>query len=176
MYLYIKALHIIFIVTWFAGLFYMPRLLIYNTEANQKPEPVKTALHEQFIVMIKRLWWVITWPSAVFTLIFGTSTWYLMGSLPTWLLVKLFFVAGLYIYHFTLHLLVQQQVKGIFKYTSQQLRIWNEIVTIFLVAIVMLAVVKQTMSFLWALAGLVLFIIILMSAVKIYKIVRGKNR
>ncbi|HMC84569.1 MAG TPA: CopD family protein [Chitinophagaceae bacterium] len=176
MYLYIKALHIIFIVTWFAGLFYMPRLLIYNTEANQKPEPVKTALHEQFIVMIKRLWWVITWPSAVFTLIFGTSTWYLMGSLPTWLLVKLFFVAGLYIYHFTLHLLVQQQVKGIFKYTSQQLRIWNEIATIFLVAIVMLAVVKQTMSFLWALAGLVLFIIILMSAVKIYKIVRGKNR
>jgi|SRR5450432_3863815 len=176
MYLYIKALHIIFIVTWFAGLFYMPRLLIYNTEANQKPEPVKTALHEQFIVMIKRLWWVITWPSAVFTLIFGTSTWYLMGSLPTWLLIKLFFVAGLYIYHFTLHLLVQQQVKGIFKYTSQQLRIWNEIATIFLVAIVMLAVVKQTMSFLWALAGLVLFIIILMSAVKIYKIVRGKNR
>jgi len=176
MYLYIKALHIIFIVTWFAGLFYMPRLLIYNTEANQKPEPVKTALHEQFIVMIKRLWWVITWPSAVFTLIFGTSTWYLMGSLPTWLLVKLFFVAGLYIYHLTLHLLVQQQVKGIFKYTSQQLRIWNEIATIFLVAIVMLAVVKQTMSFLWALAGLVLFIIILMSAVKIYKIVRGKNR
>jgi len=159
MYLYIKALHIIFIVTWFAGLFYMPRLLIYNTEANQKPEPVKTALHEQFIVMIKRLWWVITWPSAVFTLIFGTSTWYLMGSLPTWLLVKLFFVAGLYIYHFTLHLLVQQQVKGIFKYTSQQLRIWNEIATIFLVAIVMLAVVKQTMSFLWALAGLVAVLI-----------------
>jgi putative membrane protein len=176
MYLYIKALHIIFIVTWFAGLFYMPRLLIYNTEANQKPEPVKTALHEQFIVMIKRLWWVITWPSAVFTLIFGTSTWYLMGSLPTWLLVKLFFVAGLYIYHFTLHLLVQQQVKGIFKYTSQQLRIWNEIATIFLVAIVMLAVVKQTLSFLWAIAGLVLFIILLMSAVKIYKIVRGKNQ
>lgn len=175
MYLYIKALHIIFIVTWFAGLFYMPRLLIYNTEAAEKPEPVKTALHEQFTVMIKRLWWVITWPSAVLTLIFGSTTWYLMGSFPSWLMIKLCFVAGLYTYHFSLHVMVQQQVKGVFKYTSQQLRIWNEIATIFLVAIVMLAVVKQTLSFLWALGGLVLFIILLMSAVKIYKIVRSKN-
>jgi putative membrane protein len=175
MYLYIKALHIIFIVTWFAGLFYMPRLLIYNTEAAEKPEPVKTALQQQFTIMIKRLWWVITWPSAILTLLFGGTTWYLMGSLPTWLVFKLFFVAGLYGYHFSLHVIVQQQVKGIFKYSSQQLRIWNEVATIFLVAIVMLAVVKQTLSFLWALAGLVLFIILLMSAVKIYKIMRSRK-
>jgi protoporphyrinogen IX oxidase len=175
MYLYIKALHIIFIVTWFAGLFYMPRLLIYNTEAAEKPAPVKTALREQFTIMIKRLWWVITWPSAILTLLFGGTTWYLMGSLPTWLLIKLCFVAGLYVYHFTLHIIIQQQVKGIFKYSSQQLRIWNEIATIFLVAIVMLAVVKQSLSFLWALTGLVLFIILLMSAVKIYKIMRSRS-
>ena len=82
MYLYIKALHIIFIVTWFAGLFYMPRLLIYNTEAAEKPAPIRTALQEQFTIMIKRLWWGITWPSAVLTLIFGGTTWYLMNSLP----------------------------------------------------------------------------------------------
>ena len=175
MYFYIKALHIIFIVTWFAGLFYMPRLLIYNTEATEKEEPIRTALHEQFMVMIKRLWYIITWPSAVLTLIFGGTTWWLMGNLPNWLLVKLFFVVGLYIYHFTLHIIIQQQKKGVFKYTSQQLRIWNEIATIFLVAIVMLAVVKQALSFLWALAGLVAFIILLMSAVKIYKTVRMKK-
>lgn len=172
MYLYIKALHIIFIVTWFAGLFYMPRLLIYNIEAAEKPEPIRTALHQQFAIMIKRLWWIITWPSAVLTLIFGGATWYLMGNLPAWLLIKLFFVAGLYGYHFSLHVLVQQQLKGIFKYSSQQLRIWNEVATIFLVAIVMLAVVKQALSFLWAMAGLILFIILLMSAVKIYKMMR----
>ncbi|GAC1587578.1 MAG: CopD family protein [Chitinophagaceae bacterium] len=175
MYLYIKALHIIFMVTWFAGLFYMPRLLIYNTEALEKDQVVKKALQQQFTLMIKRLWWVITWPSAILTLIFGCATWYLMGSLPTWLLIKLFFVAGLYTYHFSLHIIVKQQVKGIFKYSSQQLRIWNEIATIFLVAIVMLAVVKQTLGFLWGLGGLVLFIILLMSAVKIYKIVRSKR-
>ena len=172
MYLYIKALHIIFIVTWFAGLFYMPRLLIYNTEAAEKPEAVRAALHEQFTIMIKRLWWVITWPSAVLTLVLGSTTWYLMGSFPQWLMIKLCFVLGLYIYHFTLHIIIKQQVRGVFKYSSQQLRVWNEIATIFLVAIVMLAVVKQALSFLWALGGLVLFIVILMSAVKIYKILR----
>ncbi len=175
MYLYIKALHIIFIVTWFAGLFYMPRLLIYNTEANEKPAPVSAALHETFIVMIKRLWWGITWPSAILTLIFGSSTWYLMGNLPSWLMVKLCFVVGLYIYHFTLHIIIQQQVKGIYKYSSQQLRIWNEVATIFLVAIVMLAVVKQALSFVWALVGLLAFIIVLMSAIKIYKMIRSRK-
>ena len=172
MYLYVKALHIIFIVAWFAGLFYIPRLLIYNTEAAEQPEPVRTALQQQFGIMIKRLWWAITWPAAVLTFILGGTTWYLLGSLPNWLLIKLCFVAGLYLYHISLHIIIQQQAKGIFKYSSQQLRIWNEVATIFLVAIVMLAVVKQSMSFLWALAGLILFIIVLMSAVKIYKMLR----
>ena len=175
MYLYIKALHIIFIVTWFAGLFYMPRLFIYNTEAQDKPAVAKEALQQQFTIMIKRLWWGITWPSAIFTLVFGGTTWYLMNSVPAWLLIKLCFVVCLYAYHISLHILVQQQVKGVFKYSSQQLRIWNEVATIFLVAIVMLAVVKQNLSFVWGLTGLILFIVLLMSAIKIYKIARRKQ-
>jgi protoporphyrinogen IX oxidase len=172
MYLYIKALHIIFIVTWFAGLFYIPRLLIYNTEAINKPEPAKHALHEQFNIMIRRLWYIITWPSAILTLIFGGSTWYMLGVLPTWLFVKLIFVVCLYAYHLTLHILIRQELKGVFRYSSQQLRIWNEVATIILVACVMLATVKDTVSLLWGVSGLILFIIILMSAVKIYKLVR----
>ena len=104
MYLYIKALHNIFIVTWFAGLFYMPRLFIYNTEALEKPEAARQALQEQFTVMIKRLWYGITWPSAILTLIFGSATWYKMGALPAWLMIKLAFVVGLYGYHFSLHI------------------------------------------------------------------------
>ncbi len=175
MYFYIKALHIIFIVTWFAGLFYMPRLLIYNREAADKPEPIRTALHEQFTIMIKRLWWIITWPSAVLTLILGTSTWWMMGNLPAWLMVKLCFVLGLYIYHLSLHMIISQQLKGVFRYTSQQLRVWNEMATIFLVAIVMLAVVKQALSFVWGLAGLIAFVAVLMLAVKLYKKARMKK-
>jgi protoporphyrinogen IX oxidase len=70
--------------------------------------------------------------------------------------------------------LYKQQAKGIFKYSSQQLRIWNEVATIFLVAIVMLVVVKQSMSWAWGLAGMALFVILLMSAVRIYKNMRSK--
>jgi putative membrane protein len=176
MYLYLKALHIIFIVTWFAGLFYMPRLFIYNTEAGERSETEKNILRTQFGIMMKRLWFGITWPSAILTLIFGPWMWYLLGSFPQWLVMKLVFVIGLYVYHFSLQAIYKQQMKGIFKYSSQQLRIWNEIATIFLVAIVMLAVVKQNISVVWGLVGLIAFVILLMSAIKIYKIVRQKNR
>ncbi|MGN6293571.1 MAG: CopD family protein [Chitinophagaceae bacterium] len=175
MYLYIKALHIIFIVTWFSGMFYIVRLFIYNTEAGEKDEPEKSILHRQFSIMIRRLWLGITWPSAVLTLILGVGVWSMLGSTPGWLIIKLFFVAGLYLYHFSLHAIYKQQMKGVFNYSSQQLRIWNEVATIFLVAIVMLVVVKQNMSVVWGLTGLVLFVIILMSAIRIYKLVRTKK-
>ena len=176
MYNYIKALHIIFVVAWFAGLFYMPRLLIYNTEAAEKPQAARDVLRQQFGVMIKRLWYVITWPAAVLTLVLGVTEWKLLNALPTWLLIKLFFVLGLYAYHFSLHIIIRQQLRGEFRYSSQQLRVWNEIATIFLVAIVMLAVVKDGMSLVWGVGGLVLFVIALMSSVKIYKIIRMKKK
>ena len=93
-----------------------------------------------------------------------------------WLLLKLVFVLLLYVYFLIEHSIFRSQVKGIFRYSSQQLRIWNEIATIFLVAIVMLVVVKQNMSVVWGLTGLILFIVVLMSAIKIYKIARSKRR
>ncbi len=78
-YQYLKALHIIFVITWFAGMFYMPRLFIYNTEANEKDEAAATVLHEQFSVMMKKLWFGITWPSAILTLIFGPLVLFIGG-------------------------------------------------------------------------------------------------
>jgi putative membrane protein len=175
MYNYIKALHIVFIVTWFSGLFYIVRLFVYNTEAGEKNEMEKNILRGQFNIMIKRLWLGITWPSAILTLIFGPWMWIMLDSLPDWLLIKLIFVLGLYAYHFTLHAIYKQQMNGIFKYSSQKLRIWNEVATIFLVAIAMLAVVKQNMSVVWGLVGLILFVILLMSAIKIYKNIRNRK-
>ena len=169
MYLYIKALHIIFVVTWFAGLFYIVRLFIYSAEANLKSEPERTILLKQFGIMQNRLWYIITWPSAILTLIFGGWLWYLYGSLPKWLLVKLCFVAGLFLYHLSLHSIFKQQAKGVFKYSSQQLRMWNELATLFLIIIVMLAVVKQILNVVWAIGGLFAFAIVLMIAIKLYK-------
>ncbi|MFT3845606.1 MAG: CopD family protein [Lacibacter sp.] len=182
MYLYLKAIHIIFVVTWFAGLFYFPRLFIYNIEAGEKPEPARTALREQFNVMMKRLWYGITWPSAILTLIFGTWVLFESGYLSIllekggrWMLIKIIFVTGLYLYHLSLHKIFKQQINGVFKYTSQQIRIWNEVATVFLVTIVLLVVVKQNLSALWGFIGLLLFIVLLMSAIKIYKFIRTRK-
>jgi putative membrane protein len=179
---YLVALHIIFVVTWFAGMFYMPRLFIYNTEAEAKNEEAKKILHEQFELMMKRLWYGITIPSALLTLVFGplvmfAEGWHklLFDEAGRWLLIKLIFVIFLYLYFVSLHKIFKQQLHGVYKYSSQQLRIWNEIATIFLVAIVMLAVVKQSISLVWGLLGLIVFIIILMSAIKIYKAIRTKK-
>ncbi|HEX7847720.1 MAG TPA: CopD family protein [Chitinophagaceae bacterium] len=179
MYLYLKAIHIIFIVTWFAGLFYMPRFFIYNTEANDKDELSRKVLQDQFAIMMKRLWYGITWPSAILTLIFGL--WVLFESglnsivfepAGRWLLIKLCFVVLLYGYHFSLHSIMKQQLNGVYKYSSTQLRMWNEVATIFLVAVVLLVVVKQNMSVVWGLLGLFFFVILLMSAIRIYKLLR----
>jgi protoporphyrinogen IX oxidase len=179
--MYLKALHIIFVITWFAGIFYMPRLFIYNTEAEKKSEEAKKILHEQFAIMMKRLWYGITIPSAILTLIFGPIVMFndgwnkvLFEEAGKWLLIKLIFVLFLYLYFFSLHKIFRQQLKGIFKYTSQQLRIWNEVATIFLVAIVMLAVVKQSISLVWGLVGMILLIIVLLCAIRIYKLLRSK--
>lgn len=171
-FLYLKTLHIIFVVTWFSGLFYLVRLFIYNTEANDKTESEKVLLQQQFSIMMKRLLYGITWPSAILTLIFGLSLLMNYPVIPIWLWIKLGFVIFLFLYHFTLQSIYTQQIKGVFKYSSIQLRIWNEVATIFLVSIVTLVVVRKEISFVYALIGLACFVIVLMSAIRIYKSLR----
>jgi protoporphyrinogen IX oxidase len=174
MYLYIKALHIIFIVTWFSGLFYIVRLFIYNTEAAEKTGLEREILLAQFRIMIRRLWLGITWPSAILTLILGPWIWIMMGSTPHWLLVKLVFVVLLYLYHFSLHILYREQRNNIFRFSSQSLRIWNEMATLLLFVIIFLASVKQAMSWIFGLAGTVSLAAVLMLAIRIYKKIRTK--
>ncbi|MDP2187288.1 MAG: CopD family protein [Sphingobacteriaceae bacterium] len=174
MYLYIKALHILFVVTWFAGLFYFVRLLIYNVEAGARDAVARDILREQYKGQLLRLWRGITVPSAVITGVFGLWMWHLYGSLPGWLAVKLAFVAGLYLYHISCWYLYRQQLQGIFKYSGQQLRVWNEVATVFLVAIIFLVVLKSTLSMAWGLLGLFGFIGLLMGGIVWYKRSRAK--
>lgn len=162
-------------------MFYIPRLFIYNTEAGEETPEARAVLRRQFSIMMKRLWFGITWPSAILTLIFGPWLLIRMGYWDVlfepymrWLLLKLCFVVGLYAYHFSLHAVFKQQLAGVFRYSSQQLRIWNEVATIFLIAIVMLVVVKQEMSLVWGVAGLIVFVLLLMSAIRLYKRLRKK--
>jgi len=171
MYLYLKALHIIFIVTWFAGMFYIVRLFVYNREAQDKPEPERSILTKQLNTMIKRLHMAITLPSAILTLVFGL--WVLL-TVPSffdtiWMKIKLAFVVLLYFYQYSLHVIYKQQAVGVFKHTSNQLRLWNEVPTIILIGVVFLVVVKTGLSLVYGLLGLLVLIVVLMGAIKIYK-------
>lgn len=175
--LYIKALHIIFVVTWFAGLFYLVRLFVYHAEANEKQEPERSILLKHFQLAEKRLWFGITVPSAYGTIIFGTWLLYdLFGStIPDWMYVKLAFVIGLLIYHIICGRIVAQLKSGVVKYSSMQMRFFNEIATVFLISIVFLVVLKDSLSWIKGVAGLLIFSLLLVTAIKLYKKMRSKN-
>ncbi len=177
MYFYLKAVHIIFVVSWMAGLFYVVRLFIYHTEAQERAEVERKVLSEQFEIIERKLFNIITTPAMIMTLLAGITMVYLQpGWLQqSWLQVKLGFVVGLIIYHFICQNMMQQMRKGIFNFTSTQLRIWNEVATILLFAIVFLAVLKNAVDWIYGVIGLLVFSLMIMSAVKIYKYYRLKK-
>jgi len=174
---YIKSLHIIFIVTWFAGLFYIVRLFIYQTEAMDRPEEERRILKPQLDLMAKRLWMGITWPSAILTLIFGFWTlYYRWGYLQLeFMQAKLAFVFILYIYHVKCHFIYKELQKNITRWTSDQLRLWNEGATVLLFAIVFLIVLKNLADMAWGLVGLIGLSVALMLGIWAYKKVRERN-
>jgi len=159
-----------------AGLFYAVRLFIYHTEAQDKPEPDRTILSKQFEIMERKLWYIIAVPSAILVFAAGITMLCLVpGWLQQpWLHIKLCFVLGLVAYHFITQNMMKQMAKGIFKWKSTQLRMWNEVATLFLFAIVFLAVLKNAVSWIYGLVGLVALAAVLMMAVKIYKRFRNK--
>ncbi|MCB0401037.1 MAG: CopD family protein [Flavobacteriales bacterium] len=179
-YAYLKALHIIFVVTWFAGLFYIVRLFIYYVEAGEEEEDAKAILQKQYKLMSKRLWYGITWPSAILTaffagwLLFFTPTGKAWLTMP-WMHIKLLFVVALYIYHFFCHRMFTQLIKDQLSYSSFKLRLWNELATVFLFAIVFLVVLKNNISWVWGIAGFLVLGIILYFAVKAYRKIREKK-
>lgn len=176
-YLYIKSLHIIFITTWFAGLFYIIRLFIYYKEAEEKPEIEKNILLKQYKLMIKRLWYIITWPSAVLATLF--AVWLLILQpfwlQQNWMLIKLAFVAILYAYHWSCQIMYNQIEKGYLKYSSFALRIWNEVATIILFACVFLVILKTSFGWIFGVIGIVGVSVLLMLGIKLYKTIRAKK-
>ena len=173
----IKSLHIIFMVSWFAGLFYIVRLYIYHTEAQKKPEMERAILSTQFIEMEKKLWWIITTPAMILTVIFGT--WMLIANpgllkMP-WMHIKLAFVVLLLVYHFVCQKILFDLKKGIFKWKSNGLRIWNEVATLALVAIVFLVELQNNLDWIKGTLGFFGVAIGLMIAIKLYKKSRQKH-
>lgn len=137
--LWVKAFHIIFMVSWFAGLFYLPRLFVYHALCDDAPG------HARFVIMERKLFWFIT-PWAVLTVIFGL--WLLWDyawvaySHTVWLHAKLFLVALLIAHHIYCYNLMQDFKHGRNRKSHVFYRWVNEVPVLLLSAIVILAVVK----------------------------------
>ncbi|WP_340064424.1 CopD family protein [Ascidiimonas aurantiaca] len=176
-YNYIKSLHLIFVITWFAGLFYIPRLFIYQIEAFHKPSPEKEILGKQLKLMAWRLWYIITWPSAVLATLFAIWLLFLQpGWLEQgWMHVKLAFVVLLIVYHLKCHQILWQLQRDEVKYTSGFMRIWNEGATIILFAVVFLVILKNAISWIFGVVGLLILALLLMLGIKWYKRVRERK-
>ena len=170
----VKALHIIFVVSWFAGLFYIVRLFIYHTEAQEKSEIEKNILSKQFIEMEKKLWWIITTPAMILTIVFGTWMIILNPSylqMP-WMHIKLGFVGLLLIYHFVCQKIMADLKNERYKWKSNGLRMWNEVATLALVAIVFLVVLKNELTWWKGTVGFFAVAMGLMLLIKLYKRIR----
>ena len=177
LYNYIKSLHLIFVITWFAGLFYIVRLFVYQIEANEKPSPEREILLAQYKIMTYRLWYIITWPSAVLATIFALWLLHLMPEwlqMP-WMQVKVGFVVLLFAYHFKCHQIYKQLQNDEFKYSSNFMRLWNEGATIILFSVVFLVILKNAFNWIYGVIGIVLFSVLIMLGFKFYKRIREKK-
>jgi putative membrane protein len=175
-YNFLKSLHIIFVVSWFAGLFYLPRLLVYHAEAQEQDAQTREILSKQFEKMEKLLFNAIMIPAMFLTWITGLTmiylTWWDSFGSHTWLHLKLAFVVGITIYHFVCRYLIRKFRSGEFILTGNQLRLFNEIATILLVAIVFIVIAKNTFDMLLGMGGFIIFAIVIMAAVTIVKKIR----
>jgi len=177
LYNYIKALHLIFVVTWFAGLFYMPRLFMYQIQANEKPEPDRSILGKQLALMAKRLWFIITWPSAILCTVFAIALLVIMpGWLQAgWMHIKLAFVLLLFFYHGKCHLMFREMQRGEFRYSSAFMRKWNEVATLILFSVVFLVILKDNLNWIYGVLGLLGLAVLLMMGIRWYKKVQERN-
>lgn len=177
-YLIAKCIHIIFVVSYFAGLFYMVRLFIYHTEALEKEEPERSILHKQFSFMEERLWNIITVPALILMVLSGIYMFYAMQWVyftQGWMHVKLLFIAFLLWYHYYSWRIMKRLQAGQTSLTSVQLRMLNEVATIILFVVVFAVVLRGYFIAYWY-ASLLAFVamgVLIMLVVKLVN--KGKN-
>lgn len=170
-----KALHIVGFISWFAGLFYIVRLFVYHAEAGERPEAERAILQPQLELMARRLWQIITVPAAVVTFFGGLNMvvhLVRIGSLPSWLHIKFGLLTGLLAYHLWCGQIRRKQAAGESTWTGKGLRVFNEGGTMFMVAIVFLAVYKSAMSIAWGVGGLLALGLSLMFGIRLYRRIR----
>jgi protoporphyrinogen IX oxidase len=177
-YFWYKTFHIIGVVVWFAGLFYLVRLFIYHVEANQEPEPAQSILKKQYQIMEKRLYDIITTPGMIVTVAMAIG---LLTTEPevlhdVWMQVKLGLVGVLIAYHFYCGRLLKQLAAGECKWGGQQLRVLNEGPTVLLVTIVLLVVFKNSLPWDITTVGILGAIVAMAAAIQLYAKKRRLDR
>ncbi len=155
----------------------MPRLFIYHIEASEKPSPEKEILTKQMQLMSKRLWNIISWPSAILCTFFAIVLLVLNPGLlqQSWMHVKLGFVLFLWIYHIRNHMIYNELQRNEVKYTSSYMRIWNEGATIILFAVIFLVILKSAINWIFGVIGILVLGVLLMLGIRLYKRIRDKN-
>lgn len=170
-YPYLLAAHIIFVITWFAALFYIVRLYIYHRESMDMPDAEKMILHKQFSIMESRLMDIIGTPSMILVVASGIS----MLTIQTvylqefWMQWKLIFVAGVIAYHCTCLHIQKRLQRAEAVWSSGKLRMFNELATLLLVSVVFLVVLKNMLDMLYGLLGLVCLSMAMLIGIRIYK-------
>jgi protoporphyrinogen IX oxidase len=177
-YYWFKAFHLIGVVVWFAGLFYLVRLFVYHAEAEAQPEPAKSILKTQYEIMEKRLYDIITTPGMIVTVAMAIG---LISTEPEilksgWLHIKLSFVALLLLYHFYCGRIMKKLQKGECKWTGQQFRALNEAPTILLVLIVLLAVFKNQLPLDLTTWLIVALVVLMAVTIQLYAKKRRKDQ
>jgi putative membrane protein len=174
-YLLAKALHIVGFISWFAGLFYIVRLFVYHAEAGERPETERAILQPQLELMAARLWTIITVPAMILTLAAGIVMVVQLDPIPTWLHIKFGLLAGLLAYHHVCGSIRRRQLRKTSTWTSRGLRVFNEVGTMFAVAIVFLAVFKSALSIAWGVGGLLGLGVVLMLGIRFYRSIRTRG-
>ena len=177
-YLWFKAFHLVGIVVWFAGLFYLVRLFVYHAEAREQPQPARGILENQYELMEKRLYNIITTPGMILAVAMAIGLIYTEPEIlkSGWMHIKLGLVVLLVAYHHYCKRIMKRLAKGECNWTGQQFRALNEAPTVLLVAIVLLAVFKNSLPLditTWLIFGLV---ILLAVAIQLYAKKRRQDR
>lgn len=181
MFFFFKAMHVVGFVAWFAGLFYLVRIFVYHVEAAARPQAERDILVPQFELMEQRVYSIICNPAMVITWMFGGGMLYLYGwnwllANGYWMFPKLGLLVGLSMYHLWSGRLIQQMQAGRLSYSSFQFRLLNEVPTLLLVSIALLAVYRSTLDFLKAFAGMLVFGFLLYMGARFYRQQRKKNK
>lgn len=180
LYLIIKAIHIIFMVSYFAGLFYLVRLFVYYKDTDSFGEEKKNILREQYLFMMRRLWNIITVPAFVIMTVCGIIMVFLNPNLlqTPWFHLKLTFLVGLFFYHYWAWKKILQIKKLSGKdlpISNLKLRQYNEIATFLLFLIVITVILKSMVINYWWQLILGFFVLVLIITITVKLVNKNKK-